>query len=122
MEHAKKYISNQISAQLHIGNMLKDLFKKRRIHKSALARKLNRAPDTIYRYQKQSTIQIAIMWELSEALKHNFFRDIAALLPADYASNAPQETSQAEQIEALSKQVMLLTAERDFALKLLGKK
>ncbi len=43
------------------------------------------------------------------------------MMPAEYASNAPQETSQAEQIVALTEQVKLLTAERDMALKLMGK-
>ena len=117
----RKYKLTEIENQPHIGKMLHDLYKKRRVFQSALARKLNRRYETVFQYQKKASIQVAILWELSHALKHNFFKDIAAMMPAEYASNAPQETSQAEQIVALTEQVKLLTAERDMALKLMGK-
>ncbi len=116
-----KYTINGAAKELHVGKMLHDLYKKRRVFQSALARKLNRRYETVFKYQKKASIQVAILWELSHALNHNFFYDIAAMMPAHFASNAPKETSQDEQIVALNEQVKLLTAERDMALKLMGK-
>jgi hypothetical protein len=117
----KKYITNGIDKQLHVGNMLHDLYKKRRIFQSALARKMNRRYETVFKYQKKSTIQVAILWELSHALKHNFFYDIANMLPAEYDSTVIKDTTLDNEIVMLKEQIKILTIERDFAIKMINK-
>ncbi len=59
------------------GKMLKEYIDKKRIFKSALGRVLNLNIKSILEYQKNDTIQTAILWDLSNALKHNFFMDLA---------------------------------------------
>jgi hypothetical protein len=98
--------------------MLKDLIKKRRIYKSALARALNRRYETLVDYLKQPSIQISILWEICHVLKHNFFYDIAAQLPADFATNVTKDDTQSLKIAELEQQIIKLTAERDVLLQL----
>lgn len=64
---------------------------------------LNRRYDTVFEFHKKATLQTAILWEICHVLKHNFFNDIAAMLPADFATEVPADTSQAEKIAELQK-------------------
>jgi plasmid maintenance system antidote protein VapI len=117
----QKFKENASQQPIQIGEMLKNYFTKNRIYKSALARLLHRKPDTILGYQKKASIQTAILWEISVALQHNFFADIACQLPSTYSSNAPINNMDAEKIAALEKQLMLVSAERDVLLRALKK-
>ena len=116
----KKHESEQHAQQLHTGNMLLNYFKKRRTHRSALARKLNKTPDTLYRYQKQASMQVALLWDICHVMKHNFFKDIAAMLPPEYATDAETDDTLSNEIAALKQQIALLTAERDVLMKVVS--
>ena len=85
-----KYIQKNTSP--HLGKLLKDYITKHSVYRSSLARYMERQPSTIEYYLKQPTLQTAILWELSTALKHNFFMDVAAQLPADFTTNAPDSS------------------------------
>jgi hypothetical protein len=113
----KKYNINLLSNAIHTGNLLTAFFTLRRIRKSALARHLNRNKNSVLNFQKNSTIQTAILWEISMVLKHNFFMDIASMLPPEFTTDAPINAEKDERILTLEKQVELLTAERDVLLK-----
>ena len=112
----QKYIENTERPAPHTGEMLKALYKKRRISKAALARKINRRASTLASFAKNHTIQTAVLWELSHALKHNFFADIAAQLPAEYATNVEANTTNTDRITQLERQVELLEAEKNVLL------
>jgi hypothetical protein len=113
----KKYATHKTEVNLHTGNLLKTYYAKNRIRKSPLARHLGRNVKTIADYLKNSTIQTAILWEISTVLKHNFFMDIAYRLPTEFTTDAPINTEKDERILTLEKQVELLTAERDVLLR-----
>ena len=104
----------------HSGELLTTYFKEKRIRKSALARVMNRRPDTIYGYEKNSTIQSAILWELCHALHYNFFADIAAQLPASYATKSAS-TAQADKIAQLEQEISMLNREKNLLLEALKK-
>jgi len=103
------------------GLLLKEYFASKRIYKSALARVLNRNLKTILSYEKNSTIQTSVLWEICFALKHNFFMDIASQLPQEFATNTPKNTDKEEQITELKQQIALLTAEKNILLEALKK-
>ena len=73
----------------HVGQLLKNHIRKHRLRRGVLAGILGRSYSTVYNYQESPSMQTHILWELSTALKHNFFRDLAAQLPEDFTSNAP---------------------------------
>ena len=76
----------------HVGQLLKNHIKKHRLRRGVLAGLLGRSYSTVYNYQESPSTQTHILWELSTALKHNFFMDLAAQLPADFTTNAPDPT------------------------------
>ena len=105
----KKYIQQKEQAP-NTGELLKIFFKQRRIRKAALARLMNRSFNTLSTYQKNDTMQTAILWEICHALKHNFFTDIAVQLPSTYTTQAPADTTQDDRIAALEQEIALLKA------------
>jgi hypothetical protein len=108
-----------IKAPMHIGELVKEYLVRKRIYKSALARKINKRDTDILRYQKSVSLKTEVLFLLSDALEHNFFADIAALLPSHYSSSAPVDTSKDEIIENLTKQVELLKAREEVLLEAL---
>lgn len=110
----------QISlGDFHFGNILKAYIKSRKITKAVLARKINRDDSTILYYQKTASLQLAIVLQLSHAVKHNFFADIAAMLPATYKSSVLPETDKDERIAQLEQELALVKAEKEILLKAL---
>jgi plasmid maintenance system antidote protein VapI len=116
-----KFNANRTENSFHTGQMLKDFFAKKRIHKNALARHLGRGRTTLVNYQKNASMQTAILWEISTVLQHNFFADIACQLPPTFTTNAPQETASADRIAELQKKLEMVEAERNILLKAFSK-
>ena len=102
---------------LHIGLLLKNYIDSNRIYKSPLARILNKQPGIILRYQKAASLKTNILFDLSHALHHNFFADIADTLPKEYTTDAVQNTTNTDRIAALEEEVKLLKAENATLLK-----
>lgn len=94
-----------------LGPLIKSVFQKRRIRKSALSRVLGVTPAMITKMQNAETMTTDRLWYLSMALRHNFFTDIASKLPADFATNAPRDTTAEERIAELEKEVEKLRIE-----------
>ena len=108
----KKYIQQKEQAP-NTGELLKTFFKQRRIRKAALARLMNRSFNTLSTYQKNDTLQTAILWEICHALKHNFFTDIAVQLPPTYTTQAPADSTQDDRIAALEQENTILKAKNE---------
>ena len=106
---------------IHIGQLLVSYFKEHRTHKAALARMLNVKPTGILRYQKRDSLQTNILLNISHALKHNFFMDIAQELPIEYSTNKPLFAEKDLEIEALKKEVEILKREKELLMQLMGK-
>ncbi|MFN8282869.1 MAG: hypothetical protein U0U67_06610 [Chitinophagales bacterium] len=63
--------------------------------------------------EKNKTIQTAVLWEICNALKHNFFLDLAAALPSIFTTNVPVDTTKDERITQLEKEIDLLKAKNE---------
>ena len=99
------------------GALLKKYFKEKRISKAALSRKLGVDYDSILKYVKNDTIQTAILWNLCNALNHNFFMDIAVNLPKEFSTYADLYSEKDEKIKQLEQEITILKAEKDILLK-----
>ena len=108
-----------VKAPIHIGELVKGYLKSKRIFKSALARKMNKRATDILRYQKSESLKTEVLLQLSDALEHNFFADIAALLPAHYTIEAPTDTTKELLINNLNKQIEILKAREEVLLEAL---
>ncbi|WP_410004748.1 hypothetical protein [Aequorivita nionensis] len=94
-----------------LGKLLKTYFKKNRTRKSSLARIMGKTPDSVMRYQRQDNLYCKTLWQLSLGLNHNFFMDLAAQLPPNFTTNAPDPTLPLqERIAALEEENKLLNA------------
>lgn len=106
----------------HIGQQLKTYFKKKRIYKAALARVMGKQKSAVQRYLLLPSLQAAVLWDLSWALKHNFLMDLAAQLPPEFTSDAPDPTLPLQQqIANLQKENELLNAKVETLITLVHK-
>lgn len=101
----------QKNSSPHLGQLLKEHITKHQVYRSSLARHMERQPSTIEYYLKKPTLHTSILWEIATALKHNFFADLAAQLPPDFTTNAPDLTVPLqERIATLEEENKLLNA------------
>lgn len=102
---------------IHIGQMVKNYLKVKRISKAALGRKIGKDDATMLRYEKCPVLKTSVLWDLSHALKHNFFADIAEFFPKSYSTDAVKDTSKDERIVTLEEENRILKAEVAVLLK-----
>lgn len=120
MTKEQKYKLAQEGNAPNTGRMLTDYFKEKRIHKSALARLLGRTPATLASFEKKQSIQTTILWEICRELEHNFFADIASLLPDTFSKSTPPDTTDKERIAQLEQEVLILKAEKEVLIKVMN--
>lgn len=105
-----------------IGQMLTEYIEERRISKASLSRKLQRSQVTVHKYMKRSSLQAEILWQLSTAMKHNFFLDLAAQLPPEFSTKAPDPTLPLQdRIAVLEEENKLLHAKVDTLMEVVRK-
>lgn len=93
------------------GELLISYFKEKRTRKNALARMLKKSPSTLDGFTKKKSIQTTVLWEISHALKHNFFADIAASFPENYTNNVKPDPTKDDRIKQLELENIILKAE-----------
>mgnify|MGYP000884515631 CR=1 FL=1 len=99
----------------HFGNWLKAYLRKHKVPNELLAKKMNRKLPTINGYKSRKSVQSAIVWELSLALEHNIFAELAAQLPSNFSHTENQN----KELEDLKAQVAQLTNERNLLKEIL---
>jgi hypothetical protein len=100
------------SRSLHFGAIVKKYIDKNKIAKASLARKLNISGSAIIAYQKSASLNTGALLEMTHALKHNFFQDIASMLPKTYSTDAPVDQTKEQRIAELELENMILKAEK----------
>lgn len=105
----------------HIGNLLRAYYKTNRINKAGLARVMSRSRSTVQDYEDRSSLQCNVLWDISVAVEHNFFADLAAQLPQTYTTNVPEDFTQAQRIAQLEEEVKTLTGQLELLKGVMGK-
>jgi len=105
----------------HLGNMLKAFYNERKVNRAALARAINRAKPTVHEYESRDSLQCKVVWDISVALQHNFFADLAAQLPQTYTTNIPEDTAQTERIAQLEDENRMLVGQLELLKGVMGK-
>ena len=67
-----------------IGNFIHYHIVQHKIKKAEVARQLGILPTGLNDYFKRDTLQFAILWKLSLALKHNFIAQLGEYVPFPY--------------------------------------
>jgi len=106
----------------HIGQMLKQHFRNKRLRRAALARHLQKSYSTVYEYQNAEAMRTNTLWQLCLTLRHNFFMDLAAQLPATFTTSAPDPTLPVrERMAALEEENKVLTTKVETLMAVLQK-
>jgi hypothetical protein len=110
-----------MNTTVNTGELIKAYFDQKRIRKAALSRLMGKKLKAILQYEKNTTIQTRILWDLSVALQHNFFMDIAMVLPKEYSTNDDLFKEKNDRIKELERDVELLTKEKELLMEVLKK-
>ena len=108
-----KHIGNTIK-ELDVGKMVKIVMFEQGINKARLSRMLKRNATGVKVILDRTSIQTYLVWELSIALNHNFFADLAQKLNA--ATEGKLEAEQT-QLQQLKQENTRLKEERDYLRK-----
>lgn len=104
---------------LNIGLMIRRVMKTQNKNKMDIARLIGRKHGTVSKTVKTTSMQTYLVWELSLALKYNFFNDLAEQLNAEAGegilANAGMPLKAT--IAALEKEVQQLKDEREYLRK-----
>lgn len=111
-------MANTKIKELHTGQLVAQVLKQKRVTHAALARATHRSQSNLSTLIKGPSTQAYILWQMSLALKHNLFRDMADQL--DAATNGRMAQG-AITIETLQKEVEQLRKERDTLMKAIAK-
>lgn len=98
--------------QLNVGEILTNYLETNRIRRAALARKMGILLQTLLSYQKKASLQTDKLWELSHALEHNFFADIANQLPNTYTTTINAHAESQQKIADLELEIEKLKIEK----------
>jgi len=94
------------------GKILTLYFKQKRTRKSLLSRLMNISLTSLNYHTRQSSIHTHLLWHMSLLLKHNFFAEYAAALPADFSSSVPLDNTKDDKIAQLERRIEILEAEK----------
>ena len=115
---------NTSKHNINTGKLLNDFIIKNRITKAHLGRDINRDGVSINHYIANTSIQTGILMDISYALKHNFFHDIANYLPEEFTKTelidhvkATAEKDKLNLIENLQEEIKVLRIQNELLLK-----
>jgi len=114
--------------EINAGKLITSYITQNKISKTELSRITGFAYTSLLNHLATPSLKTGVLVVFSRALKHNFFLDIAATLPAEFTSNAPEDstkdntiTNKDKQITTLQEELRLVKAERDILLDVLKK-
>lgn len=107
---------------IHIGTLLREYFKENNVSKAALSRALGISSANLEVRLKQDWIRTDILLKISHLLQHNFFADIATLLPEEFPTNKETDKTKDDLITSLELEIKILKRERDMLSNLISTK
>ncbi len=80
MTYKNRGKKNTAIMSVNVGNLIAAKIKEQKAYKSDIAKKIGREPAAIFPIVKRPSLQTYLLWEISEAIGHNFFHEIAEAL------------------------------------------
>ena len=109
--------------KIHIGNMIKNYIDRKNLKRTAIAAMLQTPNTAIYAYEKRDSLKISTVIRICNALKYNFFMDIANSLPQEYEYNRSLSVAKDVLIEQQNAEITRLNNENNLLKELItGKK
>ena len=99
------------------GAFLDVFLKKNRITRAVLGRGIGRNGLSVLNYITSSSMQTSILLDICYALKHNFFQDMAHLLPADFTVSEDLKSGKDLRIAELEEENKVLKIQNEILLR-----
>ena len=99
--------------------MIKNYIDRKNLKRSAIAYLLHTPNTAIYAYEKRDSLKTSTVLRLSNALKYNFFMDIANSLPTEYEYNRSLSATKDGVIEQQNAEITRLTHENSLLKELI---
>ncbi|MBF4471079.1 transcriptional regulator [Flavobacterium sp. HJJ] len=101
------------------GNMIKYHLSSNKLNKTQVAKDMNILPTTLYKYFKQDSLQLGILWKLSKAVNHNFLAQMSEYLQIPFETQAEKKLKAqlAEKNELINKMEVLLAIYEKIVMK-----
>ncbi len=113
---SRKYLQKSDNDCLHLGNLIAWIIQEKHIKKKDVAQHLNVLPTTLNQYFKQPSVQVGILWRLSQALNYNLLLDVGQRLDIPFETNA--EKALKENLEQTQKELEHLKIELNLLKKI----
>jgi len=105
-EIKKKFLQQDDTDPLHIGNLVHWEIKQQNLKKKDVADELGIIPTTLNQYFKQSSLQTKILWRLSRAVNFNFLMYLGQKL--DVGFETEKEKALQEQLKGKEEEILSL--------------
>ena len=113
-----KTASGNTPTGMHTGDVVTKVVQNKRITHAALARAVGRSQSRVSRMLKEPNCHANLIWDLSLALRHNLFADIAAQLDAATEGRLQQDSVSVVELQA---ELQRVREERDTLLRAVDK-
>ena len=107
--------------KIDMGELLSFYMESRFVRGEQLANLLGRTGQTISKYRTTSVMRSDMIAEISYALKHNFFQDMANHLPSDFTVNTALNSEKQQYITQLEEENKMLKIQNELLIRLNGK-
>ena len=104
--------------KIDFGQLLSFYMESRFIRGEQLAHLLGKTGQTISKYKNTAIMRSDTIAEISNALKHNFFQDMANLLSSDYTVNTALNSENQQYINQLEEENKMLKIQNELLIRL----
>ena len=104
--------------KIDFGELLSFHMESRFIRSGQLANMLGKSGQTITKYKTTAVMKSDTIAEISYALKHNFFQDMANLLPAEFTVNTELNSNNQSYINQLEAENKVLKIQNELLIQL----
>jgi len=111
MNNKREYLKKRDSDPPAIGNFIHYYIYTNKIKKKEVSDFLNILPTSLNNYFKQSSLQLVILWRISQAVEYNFLMDLGERLGIAYETKIEKELK--AQLAEKDKQIETLQTQLD---------
>ena len=86
IDRRKKYLIATTNNYPHCGQLIQNYMTTHKISQSFLAARLGVLPCTVHAYFRNESLQVGILWKISQALDYNFLAALSEKIPIAYDS------------------------------------
>jgi transcriptional regulator with XRE-family HTH domain len=112
--------------KIEIGKKIKEVFEQSKMSLSSFARAIGTVRQNVYKIFQRESIDTALLWQISDALNHNFFQyyqptrdDKSPILPANKLHKSLEYSKLQEKFAIQSQELAKAKMEIDYLKKII---